>query len=60
LIGYALPRHPQALFVAVGDNEAVIARGDRLAAGAIPASPAVASTAIAVHLVRERTLAPNS
>jgi hypothetical protein len=49
--GYALPRRPHALFVAVGSHEAVIGRDTALAAGAFGDAPAASGAAISVHLV---------
>jgi hypothetical protein len=49
--GYALPNRPNALFVAVGDDEAVIGRGALLKEAPIAAAPAPSGSAISAHLV---------
>ncbi len=50
-IGYALPRHPLVLFVAISDTEALIGRGDRLEQASIHPLPTAPVTAISAHLV---------
>ncbi len=50
--GHALPNRPHAVFVAIGPAEALIGRGDALAAlAALPPTPSPSGTAIAVHAV---------
>ncbi len=53
-LGYILPRHPQALFVALGDGEALIGRSDRLTSAPLALFAAAAPSAgatISAHLI---------